>query len=68
LNPDEERKFSALVRAAFAHRRKTLLNSLRDEGYEVQRLTLALSELGIASAVRAETITLGQFIELVKRL
>ncbi len=68
LNPDEERKFSALVKAAFAHRRKTLLNSLRDEGYELQRLTLPLSELGIASAARAETITLGQFIELAKRL
>ncbi len=34
LSPEEEPAFAAVVKAAFAHRRKTLVNSLRDEGYE----------------------------------
>ena len=31
LSPKEEPKFAALVKASFAHRRKTLINSLKDE-------------------------------------
>src|SRR3954468_22102460 len=34
LSPENERQFAALVKAAFAHRRKTLVNSLKDEGYD----------------------------------
>src|SRR5262245_42561287 len=34
LSQQEEVFFQAVVKAAFAHRRKTLVNSLRDEGYE----------------------------------
>jgi 16S rRNA (adenine1518-N6/adenine1519-N6)-dimethyltransferase len=68
LPPPEERAFAALVKAAFAHRRKTLVNSLRDEGYVVPTVTQALEGMNLMAAVRAENLTLIQFIELAGRL
>jgi 16S rRNA (adenine1518-N6/adenine1519-N6)-dimethyltransferase len=56
------------VKAAFAHRRKTLVNSLRDEGYLVPTVTQALQSMSIMAAVRAEALTLGQFIELARQV
>lgn len=68
LAPEQEPAFAALVRAAFAHRRKTLVNSLRDEGYEPSSVLGALSGLGLAPAIRAERLTLDTFVALVGRL
>lgn len=68
LPSQEEPALAALVKAAFAHRRKTLVNSLRDEGYEQQSVARAMSGLGLPATVRAETLGLEQFIELTKRL
>lgn len=64
LNPEEEPMFTQLVKSAFAHRRKTLVNSLRDEGYEPQSILEALRTLELAPTIRAETLPVGQFIEL----
>jgi 16S rRNA (adenine1518-N6/adenine1519-N6)-dimethyltransferase len=64
LAPQEEPMFAALVKAAFAHRRKTLVNSLRDEGYSQQQATEALEALGLSLTVRAETLSLSHFIRL----
>jgi 16S rRNA (adenine1518-N6/adenine1519-N6)-dimethyltransferase len=64
LNPDEEPKLAALVKAAFAHRRKTLVNSLRDEGYDQRLVAGALELLNVSPAARAETLSVSQFIEL----
>lgn len=68
LPPQEESTFARLVKAAFAHRRKTLVNSLRDEGYQPQVVMTALADTGITATARAETLTLGQFMQLAGRL
>lgn len=64
LSLEEEVAFRALVKAAFAHRRKTLVNSLRDEGYELLRITEALQRLEIATTRRAETLSVEDFLRL----
>jgi 16S rRNA (adenine1518-N6/adenine1519-N6)-dimethyltransferase len=68
LPPHEEPAFTALVKAAFAHRRKTLVNSLRDEGYEAPIVSEAVAAMKLVSTVRAETLTLEQFMELTGQL
>ena len=62
IRPQEEEQFAALVRAAFAHRRKTLSNSLRDEGYDVRKVEQALMALHFTPTVRAETLSLEEFL------
>ena len=64
LNQKEEAAFRALVKAGFAHRRKTLVNSLRDEGYEPHPLDETLQRLDIAPTRRAETLSVEEFIRL----
>jgi len=66
LTLEEEPRFASLVKAAFAHRRKTLVNSLRDEGYDQARIIDALERLTLAPAVRAETLSLEQLIQLTR--
>jgi 16S rRNA (adenine1518-N6/adenine1519-N6)-dimethyltransferase len=68
LSPQEEPTFGELVKAAFAHRRKMLVNSLRDEGYEPHSVIRALTDMDVLSTTRAETLTLEQFVKLTKRL
>jgi 16S rRNA (adenine1518-N6/adenine1519-N6)-dimethyltransferase len=68
LPPQEEPYFAAVVKAAFAHRRKTLVNSLRDEGYDALSVTEAMATLRLVPSVRAETLTLEQFMELAQWL
>ncbi len=64
LSQEAEVAFRALVKAAFAHRRKTLINSLRDEGYELSRITEALQRLEIIPTRRAETLSVEDFLRL----
>lgn len=68
LPSQEEPHFAAVVKGAFAHRRKTLVNSLRDEGYDAPTVTEAVGALRLVPSVRAETLTLEQFIELARWL
>jgi 16S rRNA (adenine1518-N6/adenine1519-N6)-dimethyltransferase len=68
LSPQAEPAFAAVVKAGFAHRRKTLVNSLRDERYEVDAVMRAVTDMGLAPTVRAETLSLERFIELAGRL
>ncbi len=68
LNLEEEPKFSALVKAAFAHRRKTLTNSLKDEGYEQKLVAAALNSLALSPSTRAEILSIEQFIELARSI
>lgn len=67
LSDREEVRFTALVKAAFAHRRKTLVNSLRDEGYQVRSLASVLQSMNVDVACRAETLAVEQFMELARR-
>lgn len=68
LNREEEPKFSAFVKAAFAHRRKTLVNSLKDQGYEQKVVAAALEALALPYSVRAEILSIEHFVELTRRL
>ena len=68
LLPQEEPAFAALVKAAFAHRRKTLVNSLRDEGYEAPVVAEFAAAMGLVPTVRAETLTIEQLMELAGRV
>ena len=64
LSQEKEIAFRALVKAAFAHRRKTLVNSLRDEGYALHPVIETLEHLDIAPARRAETLSVEDFLRL----
>jgi 16S rRNA (adenine1518-N6/adenine1519-N6)-dimethyltransferase len=68
LSLEKEPNFAALVKAAFAHRRKTLVNSLRDEGYDPNSVAGALRSLNLPPAARAEILSLPQFVELSRRI
>jgi len=68
LSQQKEVAFRALVKAAFAHRRKTLVNSLRDEGYELNRVAEALQRLDITPILRAETLSVEDFLRLAATL
>jgi 16S rRNA (adenine1518-N6/adenine1519-N6)-dimethyltransferase len=68
LSREEEPKFAALVKASFAHRRKTLVNSLRDEGYDQKEVLKVLESLSVPSTSRAEILSVPQMIELTRQL
>jgi 16S rRNA (adenine1518-N6/adenine1519-N6)-dimethyltransferase len=57
-----------LVQASFAHRRKTLANSLELSGLGRREIDAALERLGLSSSVRAEALIPGRFLELAKEL
>ena len=61
-------QFAAIVRAAFAHRRKTLVNSLRDQGYDQKHVVAALSALHLSASIRAENLSLEEFIMLARQI
>ncbi len=63
-----EPMFIRTVRAAFAHRRKTLVNSLRDEGFSSERIMPALEAAGIEPTRRAESLVIEQFAALADAL
>jgi 16S rRNA (adenine1518-N6/adenine1519-N6)-dimethyltransferase len=74
LKPEEQKRFSALVKAAFSHRRKTLENSL---GLELSRLgwvtgkaalKAALQKSGIDGIRRAETLSIEEYGKLCQAL
>lgn len=60
-----EKQFFKIIRGAFEHRRKTLVNSLSASGIVPKaEVTDALAELGISPTARAEELTLQQFADL----
>lgn len=61
----DETAFFALIRAAFAQRRKTLVNSVSSAGgMEKAAVSGALAKVGLPHDIRAEKLTLPQFAEL----
>lgn len=60
----DEMFFFKMVRAGFAHRRKALLNSLRDEGFDAVGTAVALEKAGLDPRRRAETLSLAEFAAL----
>jgi len=65
--PDHPALFH-LAEAAFAQRRKTLVNALKAAGYAPERVTNALEMLGLPLTVRGEALSLQQFERLVDRI
>lgn len=68
LTQEEEPRFAALVKASFAHRRKTLINSLKDQGYEQKSTGKALESLNLPLSTRAEVLSVAQLINLSRSL
>lgn len=65
----DERRFHAVVRAAFAQRRKTLSNALAGGlGLATEGVRRALEGAGIDPTRRAETLTIHEFGSVVARL
>ncbi len=65
----DERKFFALVKSAFAQRRKTFLNTVSNtQNISKNELKTILNELGIKETVRGEELTMEQLGELSNRL
>ena len=61
----DEAKLFSLIHAGFNKRRKTILNSLSD-AVEKEKLRLAFEKLGIKNNLRAENLSLDDFINLAK--
>ncbi len=61
----DEAKLFSLIHAGFNKRRKTILNSLSD-AVEKDKLRLAFEKLGIKGNLRAENLSLDDFINLAK--
>ena len=64
FNDPYEKFFEKLVRAAFAHRRKNILNNLLYMGFSRDALDVVFSQSRIAPERRAETLTLEEFTRL----
>ncbi len=65
ISTNNEKLLFRIIRGAFEHRRKTLVNSISSAGVvPKEKLILALDELGIKPTVRAEELTLEQFARL----
>lgn len=73
LTPIHERidagsSFFALVKAAFAQRRKTLRNALRGLGLSADEIQRALAEADIQGERRGETLSVSEFARLSKAI
>ncbi|MFO7601653.1 MAG: 16S rRNA (adenine(1518)-N(6)/adenine(1519)-N(6))-dimethyltransferase RsmA [Candidatus Desulfacyla sp.] len=66
----DEDDFRKAVKGAFAHRRKTLLNSLKRylPAWEPHLLLKRLTDCGIEPSRRAETLTMDEFLTLASTL
>lgn len=68
LDEKYEPTFKKLVRAGFSQRRKTFVNSAQSGGFSKEKLLCALAEAGCEETVRAEKLTMEQFLTLSKYL
>ncbi len=65
----DEKKFFAVVKSAFAQRRKTLVNSISNTmGVGREELYRILEELDLEPNIRAEKLTMEDFINISDRL
>lgn len=65
----DEKKFFALVKACFAQRRKTLVNTVSNTlGISKEVLRNALNELGLIETIRGEQLTIEQLANLSEKI
>ncbi len=67
---ESEKRFFAVVRAAFNQRRKTLVNALSSglNGYTKEQITQAILNCGLDEKVRGEALGIAEFARLSDRL
>ena len=65
LTPTQTKVFVRIVKQAFSQRRKMMAKLLRADWPEEQ-LTRAMNELNLSLQIRAEAVTLKQFVELTR--
>jgi 16S rRNA (adenine1518-N6/adenine1519-N6)-dimethyltransferase len=66
---EDPRHFEIVVRAAFAQRRKKLVNSLMSTGrWSKERVNAALSAASISPDIRAEQLGIAEFAKLARAL
>jgi 16S rRNA (adenine1518-N6/adenine1519-N6)-dimethyltransferase len=67
---DHEEEFRMIVRSAFSHRRKTLLNSLKSSSITWDRETLleGMKKCGIDPGRRPETLDIDEFLCFTRAL
>ncbi|HOP72478.1 MAG TPA: rRNA adenine N-6-methyltransferase family protein, partial [Thermoclostridium caenicola] len=72
LAEDVDREFLfRVVRASFGQRRKTLLNALGNQPWldgGKERLREVLQEMGLSGDIRAEALSVEQFVHLARQL
>ena len=64
----DENYFIKVVRAAFGQRRKTLINSLIGAGFNREKILSALEVANISSKLRAENLSIEDFVNLSNSL
>jgi 16S rRNA (adenine1518-N6/adenine1519-N6)-dimethyltransferase len=64
---DRQRKFTAIVKRGFSQRRKMMLKLLKQDWAEI-RLAEAYAILGLSPQIRAEAVSLEQFVRLTEIL
>jgi 16S rRNA (adenine1518-N6/adenine1519-N6)-dimethyltransferase len=62
----DEKLFFKLIRDAFKYKRKNLRNNLKD--YDLEKINTVLSRYGLDLTVRAEQLTMEQFITIANAL
>ena len=67
---NDEKRFFALVKAAFAQRRKTLLNALKNSGMfgDAGKISGAISAMGFDPKIRGERLSIEDFAKLSELL
>ena len=67
---NDEKRFFALVKAAFAQRRKTLLNALKNSGMfgDAGKISAAISAMGFDPKIRGERLSIEDFAKLSELL
>ena len=68
ISEEEWQKFKKLVLSAFAHKRKTVFNSLTIGGYPKDVVADSIAKLNLSPTVRAEQISPQNYVQLNKLL
>ncbi len=68
LQLDDYSHFRKTIKAAFSQRRKTLKNCLLGAGFDKNKITSAISELGFDENIRGEKLSIEQFGKLSELL
>jgi len=69
IKVDDETKFFRLVKAAFAQRRKTLVNTVSNTmGISKDKLKKALAEIGLKETIRGEELKMEDFAKLADKI